>query len=525
VSTTLITEADSDVVGRVIAGLPEYARRGATPEMRMREIRRMFQTTELEAVLSVLGNIHDSAAPGPDRDALTAILSRVKAEGERRRSAQSAEIGGLRERVVATIRDDARAEELDALIKDLGQQRWSQARFREEEGVRMAVEEMRRVCTAWQCYLAGKATGSHGAALQIWEAVRQSTGAVVPRSKLIAAALEMEAHTRRETEKKQEESSRQQTRQTETRRPQPLSSVLAARLANRLAPQMARSDRPGPGFSYPAMAWPPAQRFSLQEFERQLASQLTQPLVGEYANENAADLKLSSTVREVLASAKTLADIPAAQARLKEQAVPPAVLQELETLASCAEKTDRGLGCNLPVSGDGVFPELLPLRLEVLRKGLPALLYSASTPRLRPDQTLGRYVEEAIETGKANGDARLLIRAAGVRWILDPGCPMAQADMQTAQFFQEARNFDTARFLELAVSCYIECLKSASDLVPAQWIAGRIEQIGNVNFPPAPRPMPPGLFPSQNSGYPSLPRLAVDPLPVPPVEVQIPAIR
>jgi hypothetical protein len=197
-------------------------------------------------------------------------------------------------------------------------------------------------------------------------------------------------------------------------------------------------------------------------------------------------------LREIMAKAKSLADLPAAieavsefrsasgKAASSDNAM-AALYNELISIQRCYEDFLGGLPTLLqlkpansyPVHGEAI-QLAFPLKLELMRLVFPRFLRVDQVPR--KDEPIDDYVARMMQFALEQGDPRLILRVYELRNAVNATYQSAQLSPGLDALLAARNQEDAGQFVPAVIS-YQRALRLGGELVPSKAIGARLDAI------------------------------------------------
>jgi hypothetical protein len=246
-------------------------------------------------------------------------------------------------------------------------------------------------------------------------------------------------------------------------------------------------------------------------------------------------------LREIMAKAKSLADLPSAIEAISEFRSASgkaasydnpiaALYNELVSIQHCYEDFHGGLPTLLQLKPANSYPVhgeatqlAFPLKVELMRLVFPRFLRVDQVPR--KDEPIDDYVARMMQFALERGDPRLILRVYELRNAVNATYQSAQLSPGLDALLA-ARNQDDAGQFVPAVISYQKALRLGGELVPARAIGARLDAIkashaaeyetGMKLYLAKPDPAPPMIQGSVQAYSLKVPSAEGSPQPVPP---------
>ncbi|PYI94364.1 MAG: hypothetical protein DME97_02595 [Verrucomicrobia bacterium] len=246
-------------------------------------------------------------------------------------------------------------------------------------------------------------------------------------------------------------------------------------------------------------------------------------------------------LREIMAKAKSLADLPAAIEAVSDfrsasgkaasyDNPMTALYNELISIQHCYEDFRGGLPTLLQLEPANSYPHhgeaiqlAFPLKLELMRLVFPRFLRVDRVPT--KDEPIDDYVARMMQFALEQGDPRLILRVYELRNAINATYQSAQLSPGLDALLAARNQEDAGQFVPAVIS-YQKALRLGGELVPAKAIGARLDAIkashpaeyeaGMKLYLAKPDPAPPMIQGSIQAYSLQVPSADANPEPVPP---------
>lgn len=212
--------------------------------------------------------------------------------------------------------------------------------------------------------------------------------------------------------------------------------------------------------------------------------------------------ELSKTANELVASIKTLDEIPAALKKLEAiQMMPQArsssgalmefgsVVNDLRSINQNYDDLKRGLGTriNLTVLGSSGYSQgeqsrqLAPLRYQLLLAAIPPALGLPDSEGIKPGENAATMLSRLLETAKTKQDWATAGKIADLAVSMSLTGVASSNETLALRSFLAGLNQERASQHALAVTSYQAALKSGSQIIAPEVIGAHLEAIKKAN--------------------------------------------